>query len=107
MQKEESSEKEMSETEAWIGLLIALPASILLRAYTLSTLWYWFVVPIGFRGIGMAHALGLVTVISLFRFNENVKPVLHNDAGTLNYYFRSIIVSGACLLMGTIYYILM
>lgn len=34
---------------------------------TLSTLWGWFVVPIGVPAIGLAHAFGLSLIVSYFQ----------------------------------------
>lgn len=90
-----------------IGLVFAMPASVLLRAFTLATLWNWFAVPLGARGIGMVHALGLSLLLSAFKYNEAVKLRNQPDVGTLKYYTRSLVISLAFLVFGWVYHILM
>lgn len=52
----------------FIGGLIAASVSILLlmlfRGYVLVKMWTWFVVPLGVVGIGLAHAIGISTIIT-------------------------------------------
>lgn len=47
-------------------LMIALPATII-RAWSIATLWSWFIVPLGFPVIGMLHAYGLSLFVSIFQ----------------------------------------
>ena len=49
---------------AALVLLVAAPP---LRAWAVSALWAWFVVPLGVPQIGMAHALGLVMLLQFTR----------------------------------------
>lgn len=61
------SRESASETAA--GCIVGLamvPVSIILRGFVLCQLWLWFVVPLGVKEIGIAHALGLSTAISMF-----------------------------------------
>lgn len=51
-----------------IGYTIVTTLLILAGAFTLSTMWAWFVVPLGVTAIGMAHATGLSLFVSYFRF---------------------------------------
>lgn len=50
---------------ALIRLAIAL-ASIPLNGLALSVLWGWFICPLGVPRLGIAQALGVSTLISLF-----------------------------------------
>lgn len=50
-----------------IILLIDIPVMIY-RGIVLSSLWLWFVVPLGVKPVGTAQALGISMLISLFTF---------------------------------------
>lgn len=53
-------------------LVSGIPISIL-RAWAISTLWGWFMVPLGLPPIGWAHAYGLLCTATLFQFYPAVK----------------------------------
>jgi hypothetical protein len=46
--------------------LVMVPVGIILRGFVLCQLWLWFLMPLGVKEIGMAHALGLTTLVSMF-----------------------------------------
>lgn len=46
--------------------IAAIPFLILLRAWVLTILWAWFVVPLGVGTIGIAHAYGLALAAQMF-----------------------------------------
>lgn len=48
---------------ALVGVMILLA---LFGAFTISTLWSWFVVPFGVQAISLAHAYGLSVLASVF-----------------------------------------
>ena len=48
---------------ALVGVMILLA---LFGAFTISTLWSWFVVPFGVQTISLAHAYGLSVLASVF-----------------------------------------
>ena len=48
---------------AMVGVMILLA---LFGAFTISTLWGWFVVPFGVQQIGLAHAYGLSIIANVF-----------------------------------------
>ena len=48
-----------------VGLLVA--ATLPLNAWALSTLWAWFVVPLGAPPVGIAHAAGLLIAANILR----------------------------------------
>lgn len=56
-------------------LLSTLIVSIILRGWVLSTLWAWFLVPIGAPAIGIATALGISVIIGLFTMHLNHETV--------------------------------
>lgn len=76
-----------------IGVIAAIPFVLALHGWAVSTLWGWFVVPLGVPGLSIASALGLVLVCSTLRpsrssDNEDRKPgerltyaVMHPLAG--------------------------
>lgn len=56
-----------------ILMLVLLPFSILLRAFVLTQLWAWFVVPFGIVQIGLAWAYGLSTAVAMFTQHSSPK----------------------------------
>jgi len=51
-----------------IGLIFF---GVVIRGWALSTLWAWFLVPIGLPAIGIATALGISVIIGLFTVHLN------------------------------------
>lgn len=47
----------------FLGGCILLVISTILGAYAVSTLWLWFIVPLGVSAIGLVHAYGLSIII--------------------------------------------
>lgn len=92
-----STEKEHPVSIAFALLL--LPFSIILGAYVLKTLWWWFVVPLGVPAVGMAHAYGLSTIVALMRYTD-WKAV--NEGKALLAVARALAVNGMALLVGYI-----
>ena len=64
------SAKSKSDRDAvGVGCVIVMlwmPVSVLVNAWTASVLWGWFVVPLGLAQISIAHAFGLALVSRLF-----------------------------------------
>ena len=56
--------------KAVLGLVLT-GGNILLRAYTLTLLWAWFIVGFGLPPIGLLLALGLDTLRGFLMFNGN------------------------------------
>jgi hypothetical protein len=48
-------------------LVLLLPIATIVDGWALSTLWGWFIVPLGVPAIGIAHAFGISCTVSLFR----------------------------------------
>lgn len=47
----------------FLGGCVLLAISTILGAYAVSTLWLWFIVPLGVSAIGLVHAYGLSIII--------------------------------------------
>lgn len=48
----------------YIGLATVIVIQIFLTMLTVSTLWAWFIVPLGVTGIGLAHSYGLAIILT-------------------------------------------
>lgn len=51
--------------EAIIALVLLIP-SMILRGVVISTMWAWFIVPLGVDPITLTHGIGLSFFMSLF-----------------------------------------
>lgn len=51
---------------AGLGIVAVMIVLALFGAFTISTLWGWFVVPLGVKSVTMAHAYGLSTMVTVF-----------------------------------------
>ncbi len=51
--------------KANFAVIVAAPFGMLLRAYTIATLWTWFLVPLGLPVLGLAHAYGIGVLAGL------------------------------------------
>lgn len=49
----------------WILVLLLTPLSIVVNGLLLSLFWGWFLVPLGFKQIGIAHALGVAVTVQM------------------------------------------
>lgn len=60
-----------------LGLIIAAIVGLFLfaiyNAWVLTILWGWFIVPLGVKGLGIAHAYGFTLVIGLILSNRGIK----------------------------------
>ena len=50
----------------WAGVVMLVIG--VLNAFVVSSLWGWFVVPLGMPSIGIAHAWGLGILVGMFQF---------------------------------------
>ena len=50
-------------------ILIAAIMLIIFEGLLFTILWGWFIVPLGVTDINVAHGIGLITMLSLFRVN--------------------------------------
>jgi len=51
--------KSKSDEHPW------LPFSFVISGFVISIMWEWFVVPLGVKSIGIAHAIGLSSLVGL------------------------------------------
>jgi len=49
-------------------ILVVFVLGLMWTGFCLSSLWGWFVVPLGVNPIGIAHAIGISTVIAMFTY---------------------------------------
>ena len=61
-----------------LGIAAVMIVLALFGAFTISTLWGWFVVPLGVKSVTMAHAYGLSTMVTVFM---GMRGLQGNDSG--------------------------
>ena len=66
---------------AGVGLVAVMIVLALFGAFTISTLWGWFITPFGIQAIGMAHAYGLSIFATLLQGTRGLNS--GTDSGTL------------------------
>lgn len=57
---------------AGVGMVAVIVVLALFGAFTISTLWGWFMLPLGVKSIGMAQAYGLSLMVSVFMGNRGL-----------------------------------
>jgi hypothetical protein len=67
----------------WIILILMGIPVMLYRGLVLSSLWLWFVVPLGIKPIGIAQAIGISMTIALFTFRIDEKTKAEGDTTPL------------------------
>lgn len=82
---------------AGIGMVAVMVVLALFGAFTISTLWAWFVVPLGVKSIGMAHAYGLGTVVSVFMGTRGL-----GDSDTSTILVQGVLLNIIALIFGGI-----
>ncbi len=87
-----------------IGGVIYLIFIGVLTGIVLSSLWGWFVVPLGYPQISIFHALGLTTLISILRF-DSVKQTTPD--GIKDALLKPVIALGTAWLSGFLWHSLM
>lgn len=58
------SDKKTEGIDALVAFMLLIPV-LLLEGLVFSTMWGWFVVPLGIQKIGVIHGIGLATTIHL------------------------------------------
>lgn len=87
-----------------IGGIVYLLFVGALTGIVLSSLWGWFVVPLGYPSINIFHALGLTILVSIFRI-DSVKAIApENITEAL---VRPVLALGAAWLGGFLWHSLM
>lgn len=56
-----------------IGALLLIPLSVLVSGFTLSTLWGWFMQPLGLPPVSILQAYGVVLVFSCLHHTPESK----------------------------------
>jgi|GEM_PF-3051235 hypothetical protein len=49
-------------------LLICLALSCFFSGWILKTMWAWFIVPLGVMPLSIAHAIGVDSLLTIYRF---------------------------------------
>jgi len=65
--------KALSVVGLIIGALVGLFLFCIYNAWVLTILWGWFIVPLGVKALGVAHAYGFTVVTGLILGNRGVK----------------------------------
>lgn len=82
-------------------LLAAIVLSCFFSGWILKTMWTWFIVPLGVMPIGLAHAIGLDSLFTIYRYqskkrdNESQKSIFVSLVGI-------VLVNLVLLLVGLI-----
>lgn len=59
---------------------ILIPLLLIEQGWAVSTLWLWFITPLGLPAIGIATAIGICITISLIRMRQHRKDNDDEDA---------------------------
>ena len=90
-----------------VGVLLALPATTLWRAYVMTVLWTWFIVPqFGAEPLGMVSAIGL-SLVGFVLFSHASKSQTANSekssaAKIGDFIGQAFLAPGLALLVGLI-----
>lgn len=89
-----------------VGLVVLCFTLILFSAFTVSTLWGWFLVPLGVQSIGLAHAYGVTLLFSILMGTRGLGEKSGLDAG-LSTMTMGVVLNVLALLFGFIAFTLM
>ena len=53
-----------------VGCFAVAVLTLIAAAFTLSTLWGWFIVPLGAPAIGIAHAAGISVLLTYLKMRQ-------------------------------------
>lgn len=56
---------------AFLGAIALIPLLAVLRGLVLSTLWRWFLVPLGAPAIGITGAIGISVIVAMLTVNPH------------------------------------
>jgi hypothetical protein len=68
--------------------------------FAISTMWRWFLVPLGVPGIGVAQALGIVGTIHMIRANMVHAVQRENVKWTAKHFYLALFVLGGAPALG-------
>lgn len=100
------SEKKKETARSTIIAVLLFAPVMLLVAYTLKSLWWWFMFPLGVPAIGLAHACGIDCLLTFIvwpafaYYTDKKQPALAQ-------LLTSAMVSGIILLVGKIAHAIM
>lgn len=60
--------------------------------YVISTMWRWFLVPLGVPSIGVAHALGIAVTIGMMRANVVSAVERKSTTWTAKHFYSALFV---------------
>src|SRR3990167_1245543 len=80
-----------------VSLVAVMVELALFGAFTISTLWGWFIVPLGVKSIGLAHAYGIGVLVTIFQGARGL-----SNTNTTNTLVTGIILNIIALLFGGI-----
>lgn len=88
----------------FLGGLALAAIAILVGGFAVSTMWGWFIVPLGAPAMSLAHGYGLTLFVSLFTQPLLIQSQVKDDpAFTTNMKVAlSVIMSGVTLLVGLV-----
>lgn len=81
-----------------LGVVVLIALLTLFSAFTVSTLWGWFIVPLGVKGLGLAHAYGVSLMASVLMSTRGV----NNGGKTKEIAATGIMLNIIALLFGYI-----
>jgi hypothetical protein len=93
------SDERNSPVEVLMALAIAL-AAIPLFGYVTSVMWRWFVAPLGVPQIGVAHAMGISTLVAMFK----PKEPKDEDTGLWIVVGKGVLTPLIMLLIGSVFH---
>lgn len=85
-----------------IGYVTLVAIMVILGSFTVQTLWGWFIVPLGAKAIGMAHAYGLMVIAMYLKFKNIKREKKVDDYSFAEKCFCGIGFMGMTLLIGYI-----
>jgi len=93
----------MTKNTRGIICLISIIPALIISGFTISTLWNWFAVPVGFTSIGFWHAIGIDLLIT-YVVSPYHPDIIENQDEFERYMFKVFINPFLLLLIGYIVY---
>lgn len=79
-----------------VGFVALIALLAIFGAFTISTLWAWFMVPLGVKSVGLAHAYGLSILVQVFMSTRGLAT------DTKNVIVQGVVLNIFALLFGYI-----
>lgn len=89
----------------FLAILVIVAVIVIFNAFSLKMMWSWFVVPLLFVPIGMAHAVGLTLILILF----GIVQAPSRDFELLSWQFlkKSVGKTAGILILGYVTHLIM